>query len=359
MKTPRLANRPGRPGFTLIELIVAISIIAFLAGIAILIIPNLNDQQRAPRGAFSLQQWLLTAKNRAMRDNAARGVRISFTGTQDVKSGVITFDPVLSVQYTEQPDDFIVLPGVAQDPVNPARMLPFRRIATFVSLTAGTDLTKVVLEAPGAQAPTPLPDFAGGFPTDSTLWPVQVGDYLEINGGLPHLIIGVGPSDPTNNPTAIDMLTLASPVPVQIPQANPAANTNPVMNYRILRGPRVIGDEQLQLPDEIGIDLNTNVAYGNPLPTVLTSTTPINATTNKVAGTIDILFSPQGAVVGRGTATEAIYLWVRDTSLNLFEGDNTLVVTYTRSGAVSAYPVNNTSGQDPYAFAKTGRASGL
>src|SRR5262249_35575205 len=166
--TTRLANRPRRPGFTLIELIVVISIIAFLAGIAILIIPNLNDQQRAPRGAFSLQHWLLTAKNRAMRDNVARGIRLSFTGTQDVKTGAITYDPVLSVQYIEQPDDFIVLPGVAPDPVNPARMLPFRRIATYVDPTSGAaDLTKVALEAPGAGAPTPLPDFAGGFPTDN------------------------------------------------------------------------------------------------------------------------------------------------------------------------------------------------
>jgi hypothetical protein len=152
---------------------------------------------------------------------------------------------------------------------------------------------------------------------------------------------------------------LASPLPAPIPPANPATNTNPVLNYRILRGPRVASDEPLQLPEDIGIDLNTNVQYGNPLPTVLTSVTAIDANTNKVAGTIDILFSPKGALVGRGTATDAIYLWVRDTGLNLFEGDNTLVVIYTRTGAVAAYPVNNTQGQDPYAFAKAGRASGL
>ncbi len=366
--TTCVAARRRRGGFTLIEIIVVLTIIAFLAGLAILIIPNLNDAQRAPRGAFSLQQWLLAAKNRATRDGAARGIRLSWTGTQDVKTGVITYDPVTTAQYIEQPDDYIVAPGVQRDPYDPTtpdpnpanspqkRPLPFRRLATFVDPTKGVQLNQVVLEGSDAvaQANPPVPDFSGGN-TSQTLWPVQVGDYLEVNGGLPHMITAVGPSDPVNNPKVIDLLTLASPLPVQI------AASNPVAAYRIIRTPRVAGDEQLQMPDDIGIDLNTNAVNGLSLPMTITFTGPVNASNNTqpVAGTIDILFSPQGAVVGRGTASDALYLWVRDTTLNLGEGDNTLVVVYTRSGAVAAYPVNNNPGQDPYSFAKTGRASGL
>jgi prepilin-type N-terminal cleavage/methylation domain-containing protein len=321
-----------RPGFTLIELIVVISIIAFMAGLGVLLIPNLNEQQRAPRGAFMLQQTLMGARNRALRDGAPRGVRLLIDSSNP--------GFVKQVQYIEQPDDFIVLPGVAQDPFNATRFLPFRRIYSATTLVGGQTVQQIVLEAPVAGAPNPAPDFSGNTGIDRTLWPVQPGDYLEINGGLPHLI--------TSMPDALT-LQLASTLPAQIPQANPVAN------YRILRTPRVSADDPIDLPDDIAIDLTTNTTYGNPLPTN-TITDPVSGTTTT---TIDILFAPSGAVVGRGTSTEAIYLWVRDTSLNLFEGDNTLVVVYVRTGMAAAYQVNDTQGQDPYAFAKNGRASGL
>jgi hypothetical protein len=336
MMTRRKPTGPPRAAFTLVELLVVMFLLAFLAGLLFLIVPNINDQSRAPRGAGMLQQWLLIAKNDAMRDRTNWGVRLSFTGTQDIKTSTITYDPVQDLRYIQQPEDFVVLPGVATDPVG-GGTLPFRRIYT-------ANATTVVLEA----GPQTAPDFSGGF-TDSTLWPVQVGDYLEVNGGLPHLISAIGPSN-SALPTVIDQLTLASPLPATL------SKTNPVMNYRIIRSPRVVGEEQLQMPTDIGIDLNTNVQYGNPLPVVLTSVTQINPTTNKVAGTIDILFSPSGAMIGRGVSTDAIYLWVRDTTLPLFQGDNTLVTVQVRTGATFAFPVNNTPGGDPYAVAKTGRA---
>jgi prepilin-type N-terminal cleavage/methylation domain-containing protein len=365
MTTYHQAAGPRR-AFTLVELLVVLSLIAFLAALAILIIPNLNDQAKAPRGAVMLQQWLLTAKNRALRDRAPRGVRLSFTGTQDIKSTIITFNPVTDLQYIEQPDPFIVQPGVKLNPFNPPgnqSLLPFRRINNALDPTTKQPvLTIVILEPGDAVAPLPWPDFSGGTGTDATLWPVQVGDYLVVNDGLPHMITAVGPSDPKNNPTAIDMLTLASPLPA------PILPGNPVTNYRIIRSPRVVGDEPLQMPVDIAIDLNTNVLYGNPPPMVLTSITKINATTNQVTGTMDILFSPSGAVVGRGTAGDAIYLWVRDLTLPMQppEGDHTIVTIQVRTGAAFAYPVDTTPNPNypasgapllhPYAIAQTGRA---
>jgi prepilin-type N-terminal cleavage/methylation domain-containing protein len=317
MTTHREPTDPLRAAFTLVELLVVMFLLAFLAGLVFLLVPNLNDQARAPRGAVMLQQWLQIAKNNAMRDRTNWGIRLTVKTMPDPNNANATLTVATEAQYIQQPGDFVVLPGVANDPGgNP---LPFRRI--YTSPTDAT-LKTIVLEGNAGA------DFSGGF-TDATQWPVQVGDYLEVNGGLPHQIIA--PITPTS-------LTLASPLPAPIPAANPA------MNYRIIRAPRVQGEDQLQMPADIIIDLGTNTTYGNPLPQ------------DPLTNTIDILFSPSGAVIGRGTSTDSIYLWVRDSTLPLFLGDNTLVAVQVRTGAVFAFPVNNTAGGDPYAIAKTGRA---
>jgi prepilin-type N-terminal cleavage/methylation domain-containing protein len=318
MTTHREPTDPARAAFTLVELLVVMFLLALLAGLVFLLVPNINDQARAPRGAVMLQQWLQIAKNNAMRDRTNWGIRLTVKTMPDPNNANVTLTVATDAQYIQQPGDFVVLPGVANDlGGNP---LPIRRIYTT------TNPQTIALE-PG---PATAADFSGGFGLPpSNLWPVQAGDYLEVNGGLPHQITGL--------PDTLT-LTLASPLPAAIPQANP------VMNYRIIRAPRVQGEDQLQMPADIIIDLGTNAAYNNPLPK------------DPLTNTIDILFSPSGAVIGRGTSTDSIYLWVRDSTLPLFLGDNTLVAVQVRTGATFAYPVNNAAGGDPYAFAKTGRA---
>src|SRR5262249_60636700 len=117
-----------------------------------------------------------------------------------------TLTVATDAQYIQQPGDFVVLPGVANDPGgNP---LPIRRI-----YTTDPTLLKIGLE-PGN--PTAA-DFSGGFGLPlSSAWPVQVGDYLEVNGGLPHQITGL--------PDTLT-LTLAAPPPAPTPQANPPVSS--------------------------------------------------------------------------------------------------------------------------------------
>jgi prepilin-type N-terminal cleavage/methylation domain-containing protein len=326
MTTRREPTGPARAAFTLVELLVVMFLLALLAGLTFLLVPNINDQSRAPRGAVMLQQWLQIAKNNAMRDRTNWGVRLTVITITDPTNPNATLTVATDAQYIQQPGDFVVVPGVA-DPFNIGGTLPFRRVLT---LATDPTLKTVVLEgAAGA-------DFSGGF-TDRTLWPVQTGDYLEVNGGLPRYIASV-----TNATT----LTLASPLPAAIPAGNPT------MNYRIIRSPRVQGEDQLQMPGDVIIDLGTNTTYNNPLPWN-TVTDPV---TNTTTSTLDILFSPSGAVIGRGTSGDSIYLWVRDSLLPLFQGDNTLVAVQVRTGSVFAFPVDNTPGGDPYSIAKTGRA---
>src|SRR5262245_28299709 len=66
----------SRPGFTLVELLVVITLMLVIAGLAVLVIPRVQDDQKATNAATNLQQWLEIAKNRAARDRAPRGLRL-------------------------------------------------------------------------------------------------------------------------------------------------------------------------------------------------------------------------------------------------------------------------------------------
>jgi prepilin-type N-terminal cleavage/methylation domain-containing protein len=290
-----MRNRRPHSGFTLIELIVVIGIIMVLATIAVLFLPGIMERQRASSGASQLQSWLLIAKQRALRDQAPRGVRLNVNGTT-----------VTDLQFIEAPPDFSG--GSIQS-------IAVNGGVTTVTFQ-GVDLT------------------AGGQ--------VQQGDYLEINGGgQTYEIAGVG--------VAGNTLTLTT-----TPQLD-TSNFTPTTKYRIIRQAReVTGEDALQLPQDVAIDLTQSRAGG---------TGPGNAMNTLFSGqsTIDILFDRNGTVIGDGSSYDKFILWVKDVTLPPTEGDQTLVTVYTRTGNIESHPVNldaNIGGGDPYYFVKEGKSSG-
>ena len=270
----RCASRSHAPhsAFTLVELLVVIALIMVLGGIAVMFVPRIEEGQRAARGASLLQGWLNIAKQRALRDQQARGLRLYVSG------GIVT-----DCQYLDQPDDF-----------------------TGGTLTATAGSNTVTITA----------DLSGGF-ANSSLWPVQPGDYLLIqSSGLVHQITA-------NNGS--NTLTLASALTYGV---------NATPNYRILRAPRVSGEEKLSLPQNIAINVATNATY---------AAAPFgNALATNSDGNIDILFAPSGNVIGDQAGTDKIILWVCDTSLanTPWDGEPTLITVYTRSGLVAPVPVD-------------------
>jgi prepilin-type N-terminal cleavage/methylation domain-containing protein len=297
------AVRGRRPAFTLTEMLVVIAIILILTTTGILIAPGLAKQQRAANGADQVQGALLIAKQRAKRDQVPTGIRLIADPANPTN--------VTELVYVQQPEP---LTGIWQQPP-----LPNAQLRTLTSNTA--NFTGV--------------NFRGGVGATNVVdQPVQAGDYLEVNGGgLLFQINGV-----SNNVLTVDnsiqRFTLASPT----------------ANYRIIRQPRQLaGEDSVRLPRDVIIDLGPNMSQNVPVRQIPNTTTSY----------YEIVFSPAGGVVGRGTvSSDKVLLYVRDSTKTPTEGGPSLIAVQIRTGLIGAYPVN-VSGTDPYSFTRDPRGSGL
>jgi prepilin-type N-terminal cleavage/methylation domain-containing protein len=322
------ARKQSRGGYTLIELLVVIALISILAALTIAFFPNAASSARESRAAMQVQGWLNVAKQRALRDQAPRGLRLWVTqltpAGPDWWLGTTPYGNVVTeCQYIEQPDDFSggqIVSHTFQPtpppppPLAPAIYTPLNTLAMTVDPTNGD--------------PNPL------------YWSVQPGDYIEVLGsGLLRQIVQVGATDIMGKfyPNYI-VVTPPAAVPLFTATAN----------YRIIRSPRAVGDEPLKMPDNTVIDLNTNMMFFNPLPIAITD--PVSGN-----GYVDILFAPSGAVITPGVTTANINLWVRTPDPNFnsnfpadfYRGNASIISVFVQTGVVGAYdPVPGT----PYAL---------
>ncbi len=289
-------------GFTLVELLVVIILILVIASLVVAFAPRLAERQKVPRGADLIQGWSLISKQRAKRDQLPTGIRLQ----PDPNNPNLYRE----LQYIQKPDDLTI--GSVQYTPPTGTTVQF-----ILNLVAG----------PG--------DFFGGYTgADSTVWPVQPGDYVELKGGgLVHRVTNVQKNK----------LFLAS---------GPSYAVLQTSDYRIIRAPRTLtGEASLDLPKDIAIQ----GGRGSILPAASAAGAPF-----------DILFSPAGPVItpatgggAAGVSPETIVLWVRDTSLDAdTDGEPLLVTIYIKTGLIAVHPVDLSSG-NPYSFTNDGRSSGL
>jgi prepilin-type N-terminal cleavage/methylation domain-containing protein len=324
MDTIRTNVTKRRLGFTLVEMLVVVTIVVALAAITAAFLPRVQERQRAAKGAELLQQWLLTAKQWALRDRVPTGLRIRQLASDDTNPSSLL---ISDLQYIQQPGDF-----------SQGRVIELRRIPEV----AGFRCTFVV-------SPSVPVDFKGGGARAGTAdqSPVQAGDYLEVQGG--GLVHQIAQLDSVQGGT----LYLAT-------QPTPFGSFPGGLPYRILRQPRpVAGEPLLQLPQGVVLDLNPGKSANVPTRRVSDVFSPTGQPTHWTDFS-EIVFSPSGGVIGAASGNKPIILWVRDAA----QDDNdpakanpTLIAIYPRSGLIAAHPV--APGADPYQYARDGHSSGL
>jgi prepilin-type N-terminal cleavage/methylation domain-containing protein len=305
-----IAASKRRPGFTLVEILVALGIMLILAMITVAFVPRMAEKQRTARAADQLQGWLLIARQWARRDGVPTGIRIQpgirYPNPATANTGYRT-----DLQYIQAAQPYYAGSG-----------------STLTVSTSASGVSTGTVSVGSSNV-----DFFGGYgptPQDYSVWIVQKPtsisvpiDYLEItNGGPVYGIISISSSNPMN-PNLGDTLTLSRAV-------GSSGSSQTFSSYRIFRAPRIIpGEPALQLPDGTAIDITTNTTYSNSLPV------------NPATGNIDILFGPSGDVIGQGPTSNKIALWVRDMTQDvLTPGEQTLVTVYVRTGLIAAHPVD-------------------
>jgi prepilin-type N-terminal cleavage/methylation domain-containing protein len=310
-----------RRGFSLIELLVVITMLAFLAAMTALFFPRFQERHQVETASSNLSSWLLTAKMMARRDGLPTGLR--YLGVSSTTTG-----GAAQFQYIQQPDDFAQ--GVYLGPAVDSRGNP-------IPLTAR---------------------FSNDAQTQQALSHVTVGDHLEIYGGGPPRLI--------KQILAAQQQLVLDPTSTPLP-ANTITPTNTsTTNYRIIPQPRVMnGEPPLSLPTDVIVDVSAfpapnNTRFHSKLPASPTANTPFS----------DILFAPSGAVIGSGAANPGYYYYyLRDNGQDtqrkinppqskLFEGYPRLVAVYPRTGFIATHPVNPDPANHDL-FLKDGRASGM
>lgn len=326
----------NRSGFTLMELLVAMVIMIIIASLAASIAPRAQEKDRVAKAASTVQSWFTQARQWALRDRSPRGIRLVVDPNRPTR--------VSTLQYIERPDDFVA---------------PFSGTltATFVGVNGTIQST----------APTGanLVDFSGGHggnannPVATRLWPIQVGDFIEVNPTQPMMgqIFFIKQIQNVNIAQRRYQLSILGPDRFNRPSFN-------INDFRIVRQPRPrVGEPALQMPPGTAIDLFANATYG-----AIPNTTQVNLNTPYY----DILFAPSGDVIAPQGLDRAYKLWIIDAESNVgdaitFTAEQAFVTVSMKTGLVAVKQVDTTPNPPagtgtythPYAYTQDGKASGF
>jgi prepilin-type N-terminal cleavage/methylation domain-containing protein len=299
-----------RRGFTLVELLVVMAIFAVIATIGIYAMQPFSARSTVTNSGIIVQQWLNAAKMRAVRNRVPCGIRLLPGDEIVADDGTPLPSMVTKCVFIEQPDD-ILGAGI---------------------FTADTITRKVFTLPANSAMPATLPPRS----------------FLEVNGGTLHEIESGGGTT----------IRLVNQFPYAIPQ-------NSGVLYRIILPPLISTSpsatastqEVLRLQRGSAINLTANSSLN-----VAPNNVPANFTTPYALSLLspplplDIMFAPNGAVTTANINGDKIALWITGTRRNNsttlpidpMQGQPTIVVIATRTGAIGAFPADKTPGGNPY-----------
>jgi hypothetical protein len=367
-----------KSGFTLVELLVAMALAIAILGLAVAVTQSSAfDSYKTVGAADKLSQFMIVAKNKALRDKAPRGIRLIPDATNP--------EFIREIAYIEQPD-----PIPSNGPMLLGSQIVFYYPCQVVEDTMSMSVTYNFdgIPAGGGTPPRTSPTnqralFLAGLSAAQQATftsTVQSGDLISIPElrsvlrlGTPAFTLVAAASSPSGATIRLNV------TPESLPDLGrnvysfhhsstqnmtPHPNIPPTLqcgtlaltNFSIVRAARpILGEPTQQLQSGMAVDVRVAAA------------TSLNPPPADVNGNRDILFAPTGEVIG---ATEALtLLLVRDVNLpNVVNplttdyeraGQMILICLYNKTGAISTQPVNPPPAIDPYRFARDGINTGL
>ena len=100
----RSDSRARRGGWSLLEILVVIALLALLAAMIMAVVPGALDKDRASTAVSQLEAAMQISRSRAIRDGLPRGIRLLPSGTAP---NIISTE----YQYIESPPAFVANPG--------------------------------------------------------------------------------------------------------------------------------------------------------------------------------------------------------------------------------------------------------
>ena len=359
-----------RPGFTLVELLVAMAVIVALAAIALVVVPDVMTQDRTTDAAGTVRQTLMIAKARALRDGAPRGVRF-LVGTDPSNVAKTDGRWATEMQYLEQPPP-LVPAGLNESIEFVFSLDPGGNLATTPPGGAvGSALRPPQVFYWNLPDPGSMRDFLAGA-TDAN--PVRLQAVLG-DERFELQVTGLGGQGPQAR-----VLTLAATQDFSpVLRALGAGTAVRLTSFWAARPAQpLLGEPTIPLPKNVCVDLSES----SPGAQQLAAGPP------QTFLDYDILFAPTGEVLPTSTAGVAnqVFLWVRDYTkvadptvvvspgpppvydLGPFQvgGNQQVVALKTRSGAVGVFPIQwpQDTGtypaispgvfDDPFGFARRG-----
>ena len=277
-----------RGGYTLIEIMVVITIVLILATITLATVNFSRDADRVSNGARQIQSFLAGARDRAIYSREPRGVRL----------------------FIEPPPG-----GVLAGPSPVSRTVStMAYIAPGGTWSAPENSSGINLERPSAGAGVTLVrgfNNPGWWNLKRRGWLVD-GLRIRIPKGPTWNWYTISVSDPSMNtanpPPDEQVLVLAIPYADGGDPKDTIAFTD--LTYEIELPARILPQDPAILPEGTVIDLD-----GSKVPDIWR---PWNTGNGNYSGYMDIVFSPRGNIVGDAAAAGVIHFYVCDSEDSLF-----------------------------------------
>lgn len=376
----------NRKGFTLVELLVVMSIMIIFGAMTVAFYPSVSSDNELSRIANQVQGMIVGARQTARRELVATGIRFLPTTNPSVCEQLLLiqkpadiygyrFGPMVYQAGPLNVSGASFVPGAANNPLKYQQSISVVQFPYPVWSSSSEE--ELVKEGDLLINMNELPPKACRILGKPNSVIFNNGLNTQINTDFP---IGSYPRNWTDVFAPNDLAL------IDVGDYNPFQNGNlPVSpflayqpkNYRIIRNPRVIpGEKPIDLPGNFEISLVTQSSF-TVFPFVDTSVTPnvnillpvaVNLSRG-FSGELDLVFDSNGAISSQSASSD-VHLWLhrKDSAIGDFNQD-AIICIRKKNGAVGVFPVNpllygaGTAQSpyyfDPFSFAKNPSNEGL